>query len=462
MAQPASPDVVVVGAGMAGLMCAYRLAAAERPPAVLVLDAADRAGGRVLSHRHEDAWVNLGAQFLAGPGPLWDVASDLGVPHLPLRDFHPGLAARGRVVAADQTLRLLAGLPVPLRSRPALARLGVRILADYRSIARRRDKVAARTAREHLEGLNALERFAGGRHGSEDRAQVVRALVRFWLGAEPEEVAAAHAAVYLGLSLVTAGKLPPFATPVGGTQALADALAQRLRPQIVTGARVTSVRQDAGGVSVRYERGDGSVAEVRAAACVVATPAGVAARITGGLPPDVRAALEAVRYGTYVVLGVFTDGPPRPPFDRYYAVTPLHRVFQVVTSPVIAAARSRPMRSGSLLVYAGGDPARSLISGTDEEITGTFLRDLVAEWPDLDGHITHTVVHRWPAAVPYWAPRGRRGHEVLRKPLGRIRFAGDYMSYPSMQVAAMSGVTAADSLQAAGREGRGGINEIQN
>lgn len=457
MTQPASPDVVVVGAGMAGLMCAYRLAAAERPPAVLVLDAADRAGGRVLSHRHEDAWVNLGAQFLAGPGPLWDVASDLGVPHLPLRDFHPGLAARGRVVAADQTLRLLAGLPVPLADRPALALLGLRILADYRSIALRRDRVAARTARQHLEGMNALERFAPASPGHKDRAQVVRALVRFWLGAEPEEVAAAHAAVYLGLSLVTAGKLPPFATPVGGTQRLTDALAQRLGQQIVTGATVTSVRQDERGVSVSYRRAGagGSGSEVRAAACVVATPAGVAAQITADLPPDVRTALEAVRYGTYVVLGIFTDGPPRPPWDRYYAVTPLNRVFQVVTSPVIAMARSQPMRSGSLLAYAGGAPARSLISRTDEEIAATFRRDLAAEWPDLDGHITHTVVHRWPAAVPYWAPRGRLGHEELRKPFGRIRFAGDYMSYPSMQVAAMSGVTAADSLQAGGtREGQ--------
>jgi len=84
------------------------------------------------------------------------------------------------------------------------------------------------------------------------------------------------------------------------------------------------------------------------------------------------------------------------------------------------------------------------------EITDVFLGDLVAEWPDLESHLTHTVVHCWPTAGPYCAPRGRLEHEVLRQAFGRIRFPRDYLSHPSMHVAAMRRVTAADSLQAGG------------
>jgi monoamine oxidase len=62
-------DVIVIGAGAAGLAAARRLA--ERSLRVIVLEARDRIGGRVLTQLAgpSDMPVELGAEFIHGPAP---------------------------------------------------------------------------------------------------------------------------------------------------------------------------------------------------------------------------------------------------------------------------------------------------------------------------------------------------------------------------------------------------------
>lgn len=58
-------EIVVVGAGMAGLMAATTLSDRD----VVVLEGAGRPGGRVESVRQGDYWINLGTQFTEEPEP---------------------------------------------------------------------------------------------------------------------------------------------------------------------------------------------------------------------------------------------------------------------------------------------------------------------------------------------------------------------------------------------------------
>ena len=61
-------DVVVVGAGLAGLTAARDLEAAGR--SIVVLEARDRVGGRLLNHTFADGTVvELGGQWI-GPTPV--------------------------------------------------------------------------------------------------------------------------------------------------------------------------------------------------------------------------------------------------------------------------------------------------------------------------------------------------------------------------------------------------------
>ena len=63
----APPEVVIVGAGVAGLTAARELSTAGAR--VLVLEARDRLGGRVMTHHAAEGPVELGAEFVHGAFP---------------------------------------------------------------------------------------------------------------------------------------------------------------------------------------------------------------------------------------------------------------------------------------------------------------------------------------------------------------------------------------------------------
>src|SRR5271163_4261164 len=71
-------DVVVVGAGMAGLTAARTLA--EAGLKVLVLEAQDRIGGRIWTRHVGDEAIELGAEFIHGrPPELWALIEEAGL-----------------------------------------------------------------------------------------------------------------------------------------------------------------------------------------------------------------------------------------------------------------------------------------------------------------------------------------------------------------------------------------------
>ena len=71
-------DVVVIGAGMAGLTAARSLA--EAGLKVLVVEAQDRIGGRILTRHIGEEAIELGAEFIHGrPKELWALIDEAGL-----------------------------------------------------------------------------------------------------------------------------------------------------------------------------------------------------------------------------------------------------------------------------------------------------------------------------------------------------------------------------------------------
>jgi monoamine oxidase len=71
-------DVVVIGAGMAGLTAARALAEAGRK--VLVVEAQDRIGGRIWTRHIGEEAIELGAEFIHGrPPELWALIDEAGL-----------------------------------------------------------------------------------------------------------------------------------------------------------------------------------------------------------------------------------------------------------------------------------------------------------------------------------------------------------------------------------------------
>lgn len=164
MPLPARAQVVVVGAGLAGLSAAVRLAAAGVD--VHVAEAAGHAGGRLATERVDGFVVDRGFQVLNTGYPR---AADLDLAALDLGWFWPGAAvrvdgSRSRVVdprrrpaAALDTLRAPIGSPL---RKAAIAAYSARAgYAPVDRLLREPETSAEERLRRAGVGETALERL---------------------------------------------------------------------------------------------------------------------------------------------------------------------------------------------------------------------------------------------------------------------------------------------------------------
>lgn len=202
-------------------------------------------------------------------------------------------------------------------------------------------------------------------------------------------------------------------------------------------------------VTVRYTDAHGPV-ELTAKHAVIAIPADRARALLLDLPDAQRSALEAIRYGRYVVAGVFTTEQGRQRWDDHYAIATPELSFQMIFNHAAAVRGPGPRKPGGAFVcLSGGGRADGHLQLTDAEIEALYVGDLVRLLPELDGHIERVVIRRHDRVVPFWAPGNRSSVRALRDALGPIHFAGDYLSAaPSLADAAASGERAAMQLLA--------------
>ena len=80
-------DVLILGAGMAGMAAARDLARAGLD--VVLLEARDRPGGRMETHYDQSPHgLELGAQMIHGSrAPTWDLIHEFGIETRPLREW---------------------------------------------------------------------------------------------------------------------------------------------------------------------------------------------------------------------------------------------------------------------------------------------------------------------------------------------------------------------------------------
>lgn len=439
-------DVVVVGGGLAGLVAAWRL----RDLDILVLEAEDRIGGRIRSERRDGVWLNLGAHGFGGPGSATGRLIDAtGVAAASVPGRLAAVAFDNRIVASGLVESYPFRLPLPLGSRAALVRAGVKLrlaVRRYAAVAAERpgEEAAERQQRmlDFLDDRSFVE-FIGPLPADVDA--IFRATLNRSSG-EPEELAAGYGVGYFHLVWDRGAGLSR--NILGGSGQLIDALAADLHGRIVTGAGVAEVAAGDGGVLVRYSH-EGSEHVVRALHAVVATPAYVGHEIVRGLPPETADALAAIRYGPYVV-GAFLTGEREPmPWDGIYALATPNRSFGMLfnTSNVLRAAGAPREVGGSLMVYAAAGRADALAGLGDDEVAATFLRDLEQLYPRVRGLVREIVIQRWPRGLPYAAVGRARLQAPLTRSLGNVHLAGDYLGTWYTETAIQTAERAASSVR---------------
>jgi monoamine oxidase len=283
-----SADVVVIGAGLAGLVAATRIAASGA--SVLVLEArADRVGGRLESVTHAGHGVDLGGAWIgAEHSRAAALARGLGVATWPAHSagepvvVHDGRRMRGR----GYKLRHLAATLDARRVSRKLDRLAVTVDAAAPWEAPAASSLDSQTLESWLAGATRLRRA---------RTTLGGTLTNL-LGIEPHAVSLLHALFYLRASGGAHAMLEGAQTALveGGAQTLATRLAHGLGDAVVLGAPAQRIEHGTSGVRVRA----GGV-NFEAGAAIVALSPALAGRIAydPGLPVERDRLTSAMPHG---------------------------------------------------------------------------------------------------------------------------------------------------------------------
>ena len=434
--------MVVVGAGMAGLSAAWEL----RDRDVIVLEATERPGGRIMSVPRGEHWLNLGAHVFAGAdSAVGRLVAATGTHAESLPGVLTAVSYRGRLVSGGRVELYPLRLPISLRGRLDFIRTGLRLKRQVKGYAQVVAPVPGETLPERQQRMLDYMDDHSAMDALGPLSPEVDAFFRCTLTrgtGEPEEIAAGYGIGYFHMVWDKTGGMGR--NIVGGTQTLMDALAAPHGDRVRLGARVTRIAQDADGVTVEYEQG-GEARTLRARAAVVATQAFVTREIVEGLPADMLAAMHKLRYGPNVCAAFLTDedGPQR--WDDVYAIaTPERSISMLFNMDNVMRATGAPRAKGtSFMVYAVADLGRRALEMEDEAVLDAYQRDLEEVLPEVRGRIVERVLRKVDGGLPF--PHVGRGRlqPALTQPLGRIHLAGDYLGSWYAETAALTGQWAA-------------------
>ncbi|CND50546.1 amine oxidase [Mycobacterium tuberculosis] len=436
------PDVVVVGAGPAGLATAHALARQGRT--VRVLEAGGAVGGRMRTAREHGCLIDTGAEMFpgrAGYPATWSLLADLGL------DRDPAAVPRVRDALAvwrdgrarpnaGRPLGLLTGAGLSLRARADLARLQGRLAR----LARRGNLDPDRPERAGI-AEETLADLVRPYHPDLYR-YLVHPLASGFFGWDPGRSAAAPFAAHLA----ACGGSHTWHTYRDGMDTLARTLADRL--DVTTDHPVTRVT--AGGGTVRAESPRGTVT---ARAAVLAVPAPAAAVLYDEPRPAAREFLAACGYTPMLRVGIVLDAPPEPARASFATLIPATAdpLLNVITFDHRKHPGRAPGGRGLVSLIPSPRGCRELFGAPDRTVAERLIARARHFVPGLHGAVpAHVRVHRFRHGLPEATPRALRLRGAFAdRPVAAVEYAGDWVPLrPCSEGAVASAALAAERVRA--------------
>jgi len=405
-------DVLIVGAGLAGLRCAAVLRAAGRD--VRVWEASDAVGGRIRTDVVDGFRCDRGFQVLNPAYP--ELAHAVDVAALRLQPFGAGVCVRRDTGAATWVHPLRSPTKVP--AMLASGGLGPRdVLAVGRwAAAALRPKRLVDTGRDDVSLRHALD--AAGVSG-----ELRRVLDRFLAGVVLEDQGVTSNA--FALLLVRMFVLGVPALPAEGMQALPGQLAEPLGDSITLGRNATDVTK----VGAGWEVTDGTH-RIRSRHVVVATDAVGAARLTGTPAPPTHGVVTDWWAADEVPSGppmLWVDGrrDPRGPVLNTSVISS--------AAPSYAPPGRHLIAASALMGPDGSVPEEAVVRNHAADVLGADA----TRWQPLIRHLV-------PRALPEQA-----APLTVRRPVRTADgtwVCGDHRDTASIQGALVSGRRTAEAI----------------
>jgi monoamine oxidase len=447
----AATDVVVVGAGLAGLAAARRLVDAGAE--VVVLEARARVGGRTLTMPAADGTpIDHGGQWI---GPTQDriaaLAEQVGVTTYP--SYERGLNTEFRDGRAHRY-----GGQLPDGGDPVAAVAIGQAIRQLDAMAAQVPLEAPWTAEHALAwDSQTVETWLQARVTAGRARTWLRTAIRGSLAAEPRDLSLLHTLFFIR----SAGGIARLIATAGGAQerrfhqgaqAISIRLAETLGGRVVLGAPAEVVRHGDGGVVV--EAGGRAVAGGRA---IVAVPPALAGRIgyRPALPGWRNQLTQRVPMGSVIKVHAIYEEP-------FWRQDGLSGLAVSDSGPVRVVYDNSPEAGspGVLVGFIEGEQARNWARRNPADRRAGVLACLVDYFGERAGRPRELLERSWadeeysggcyagyfPPGV--WTSFG----QALREPVGRLHWAGTetatvWTSF--MEGAVQSGQRAADEVLAA-------------
>jgi len=445
-----SRQVLVLGAGLAGLAAAYELNKAGY--AVTVLEARSRPGGRVLTYRDPFAdglYAEMGAEYVDATDEFdHRFCKELGLKVMTAK-LYDAIFVRGQKMKMASFKQNKEKLPYAGTEPGRLFGQEGRYLKRLIDLIADPDQLPPEILK--LDNLSVVELLA-----QEGAPEDIAALYTYTQATEstarPHEMSA--------LAMVRSHRRS-FSEDtdegriLGGNDQLPKGLARALSGQILYNRPVRKIAHDKDGAVVSFEEG-GALRTLRTPRLVVAIPFKVLRDVetTPSFSFAKMRCIETLAYGQVMKIAMqysrrFWDEPGSLG-QRVFTDTMLRRVYHFSVD--------QPGPRGILMSFTSGADAEKLGRLPESERLRVALEEATRIWPEAPRY--------WEgAAVKYWnedpwtrgsysfngVGQARDFLEIARAAEGRVHFAGEHTSIhrASMNGALESGVRAVDEIRKA-------------
>ncbi len=454
MASPKS--VIVVGAGIAGLACAYRLR--QKGCDVTLLEASDTPGGVIGCEIRDGFLFESGPQSFQLTPAISTFVEELGLQS----ELQTANSKAPRYVLKRGRLE-----KIPL-SPPALLTSQFLGLASRWKIASEPFRRSKPPAQEE-----SVAAFVRRKFGHEILEYLVSPFVSGVYAGDPEQLSLKAAFPSLdewereygsvirgakksrdakdGATTKPSPSAPALCSFAGGVAALPRAIGKSLGERLLVRTKAASVSSSGGAFQVQSTR-DSAAASRAASAVVIATPAYGAAQILSALSPRLSTTLSAIPYAPVAVASAgYHRQQVGHALDGFGLLVP--RVEKVRTLGTIFNSSLFPGRapegSVTLTSFIGGATDLDAVKFPDSEIS-RIAHDDNTQILKISGEPIVTHVTKWQRALPQY----NLGHlhivETLRSLLHETRglfLAGNYLEGPALGKCLENGFNTADSVE---------------
>lgn len=447
------PQVLVLGAGLAGLSAAYEL---DRDGyGVTVLEARMRPGGRVVTARDPFAdglHAEMGAEYVdESDAFVRRYCAQFGLKVLPAK-VYDAVFLRGQKLRLKDIRADKLRLPYEGCEPGLLFGQERKYTAKLRSTVKDPSKLPPEILA--LDGLSVSEMLA--REGAPpDIIELYKYTGATENTSRPDEMSAlemleGHFEESGFTEHTEEGRI------LGGNDRLPKAFARALADKVLYGRAVRRIRHDAQGAEVTFEE-EGVLRTLRAPLLVVALPFSVLREIPiePELSPGKRTCIHELAYGRAMKIAMqfserFWDRPDSFG-QRVFTDTALRRIYH--------HSVDQPGPRGLLMSFTSADDAVALGKMPEKERLAAALRDVTRLWADAPAHWEGGATKFWvedpwvKASYSFTGIGQNRDFLPLsQKPEGCVHFAGEHtaVARASMNGAIESGLRVVEEIRSRG------------